>query len=318
MSSTPHPITSPETNSVERRPPTPWIITAGILILCLIWGSTWLVIREGLNDLPPLTSAAVRFVVAGLVMVLIAPRIARAEGGTRPNRKLVLVYALLTLSIPYGVIYHVETILPSGLVSILWSIYPLILAFCAHLSLPEERLASRQWFGLAVGFLGVVLLFLTEVQDIGSTALSAALVLLISPAISAVGNTFIKRDAKDTSSALLNRDGTLLGALFIALAAAVFEYNRECTWSRAAITGVLYLALVGSVLAFSIYYWLLRYAPATRMSLLVYGIPVVAITLGVTLGDETVGVNTWIGMGAILTGVFLVLKPSQREHDDHA
>jgi len=289
------------------------VVTAGILVLCLIWGSTWLVIREGLADLPPLTSCAVRFVVAGAVMILIAPRIARAEGGEAPNRRLVLVYGLLTLAIPYGVIYQVETVLPSGLVSVLWSVYPLILAGCAHVSLPEERLAPRQWLGLLVGLLGVALLFLTEVVSVGPAALPAAFLLLVSPTVSAVGNILIKRDAGRTSSALLNRDGTMLGALCVLGLALVLEHDAESRWSPAALASVLYLALVGSVLAFSIYFWLLRFAPATRMSLLVYGIPLVAITLGVTLGEESVGANTWLGMAAILSGVFLVLRSEKRE-----
>jgi len=293
--------------------PAPWVVTAGILVLCLIWGSTWLVIREGLADLPPLTSCAVRFVVAGAVMILIAPRIARAEGGEAPNRRLVLVYGLLTLAIPYGVIYQVETVLPSGLVSVLWSVYPLILAGCAHVSLPEERLAPRQWLGLLVGLLGVALLFLTEVVSVGPAALPAAFLLLVSPTVSAVGNILIKRDAGRTSSALLNRDGTMLGALCVLGLALVLEHDAESRWSPAALASVLYLALVGSVLAFSIYFWLLRFAPATRMSLLVYGIPLVAITLGVTLGEESVGANTWLGMAAILSGVFLVLRSEKRE-----
>ena len=300
-------------DSTARPGPAPWVVTAGILILCLIWGSTWLVIREGLADLPPLTSCAVRFVVAGGVMILIAPRIARAEGGAVPNKKLVLVYGVLTLAIPYGVIYQVETVLPSGLVSVLWSVYPLVLACCAHVSLPEERLGPRQWLGLFVGFLGVALLFLTEVASVGPAALPAACLLLVSPALSAVGNTLIKRDAGRTSSALLNRDGTMLGALLVLGLALVLEHDAESRWSRAAVGSVLYLALVGSVLAFSIYFWLLRYSAATRMSLLVYGVPLVAITLGVTLGDESVGVTTWFGMAAILGGVFLVIRPEKRE-----
>jgi len=246
-------------------------------------------------------------------MILIAPRIARAEGGAVPNKKLVLVYGVLTLAIPYGVIYQVETVLPSGLVSVLWSVYPLVLACCAHVSLPEERLGPRQWLGLFVGFLGVALLFLTEVASVGPAALPAACLLLASPALSAVGNTLIKRDAGRTSSALLNRDGTMLGALLVLGLALVLEHDAESRWSRAAVGSVLYLALVGSVLAFSIYFWLLRYSAATRMSLLVYGVPLVAITLGVTLGDESVGVTTWFGMAAILGGVFLVIRPEKRE-----
>lgn len=305
-------MTVPRARSTDA--PAPWVIVAGILLLCLVWGSTWLVIREGLTALPPLTSAAVRFALAGAVMVLIAPRLASFEGGARPGRKLTVVYGVLTLSLPYAFIYEAETVLPSGLVSVLWSVYPLFLAACAHFALPKERLHGRQWLGLVVGFLGVVVLFATEVREFGPEALPAALLLVSSPVFTAVGNTLIKRDGAGTSSALLNRDGTLLGAVLLAAAALVLEHDRESTWSPAAIGSVLYLALVGSVLAFSVYYWLLRYAPATRMSLLVYGVPVVAVTLGVTVAGETAGRNTLMGMAGILLGVFLVLKKERAKN----
>jgi drug/metabolite transporter (DMT)-like permease len=293
-------------------PPT-WVINGGIVVLSLIWGSTWLVIRQGLTDLPPLTSAATRFVLAGAILASIAPKLARLEGGARPSFKLVMAYAVLTLAVPYGVIYEVETILPSGLVSILWSVYPLILACCAHVFLPDERLGVRQWCGLFAGFGGILLLFATEVQALGPGALPAGLCLLFSPALCAVGNTVIKRCGRSTSSVLLNRNGNLFGALLLVVSAVALEHDQERSWSTQAIGSILYLALVGSVLAFSLYYWLLRYAPATRLSLLVYGIPLVAVSLGVTLGEEKAGPNTFLGMAAILAGVFLVLTPRTRK-----
>lgn len=292
-------------------PPSLWLLIGGLVLLCLIWGSTWLVIREGLADMPPMSAVAIRFSLAGACLILIAPRLARVEGGVRPPRKLALCYGFLTLAIPYGIIYEVETVLPSGLVSILWSTFPMFIAFCAHLVIPEERLGGRQWVGLITGFLGVSLLFFTDVKNIGEEALPYALLLLVSPAVSAIGNTLIKRDGEHVSSALLNRDGTIIGAILLIPVAIFREHDADLVWSRTAIASILYLSLVGSLIAFSLYFWLLRYTKATRMSLLVYGIPMVAVTLGVLFGDESVSRETFFGMGAILLGLFLVLKPAR-------
>ena len=128
-------------------------------LLCLVWGSTWLVIREGLADIPPFTAAAARFLAAAILMLALAPRLARVEGGARPDLRMTLVMGVLNFGVSYAVVYWTETILPSGLVCVLWSTFPMMLALISHVWLPEERLVGRQWLGLAGGFLGIVLFY---------------------------------------------------------------------------------------------------------------------------------------------------------------
>jgi len=288
--------------------PSRMVLQLGVLLLCLIWGSTWLVISEGLEDLPPLTACGLRFLLTGAIFVLVAPRLARIEGGTRPTWSLRWVYAVLILAVPYGVIYWTETLLPSGLVSVLWSVYPILLAFIAHVLLPEERLLPRQWGGLLVGFLGVVSMFWTDVAAIGPEAIPMGLLLLVSPLVSAIGTPLIKRTNAHSSSVLLNRDGTLLGALLVCLAAWALEGDAEIDWTPRAIFSVVYLAVFGSAVAFGIYFWLLRHAPATYMSLVAFAVPLVALSLGAFVGGEEVRWHTVGGMMLILGGVALVVR----------
>ena len=294
------------------RAPSRLTILLCMALLCLIWGSTWLVIREGLKDLSPFTSAGVRFALAAAVMALIAPAIARREGGRRPTPRLTLVMGLFNFAGSYGIVYWSETLLPSGLVSVLWSVFPMMMAVAAHLALPGERLLARQWLGFVVGFLGVVLLLARDVAAIGGEALVAALVLLGSPLAATLGTTYVKKHGARVSSALLNRDAMAVGAAALLACALLSERGAPMHWSAPAVWSVVYLAIPGTVVTFGLYFWAMRYAPAHQLSLIAYVIPAVALFLGVSLGGETVGASTLAGAALILGGVACVLLGRRR------
>lgn len=294
------------------RAPSELTIHLSIALLCLIWGSTWLVIRAGLRDLPPFTSASVRFAVAALVMGAAAPALSVREGGARPSLAISLVSGTLNVGISYGLVYWSETVLPSGLVSVLWSVFPMMMAVCAHRYLPGERLNGLQWLGFAAGFCGVAVLFATDLAAVGPGAVSAGLILLLSPAVSAVGTTYVKLHGGGTSSVLLNRNGFAIGSALLLVAALASERGAALRWSAAALGSIAYLALVGTVVAFGIYFWLLRYAPAYKLSLIAYVVPAIALTLGTLLGEEPLGWHTALGTGLVLAGVGAVYAGRRR------
>jgi drug/metabolite transporter (DMT)-like permease len=173
-------------------------------------------------------------------------------------------------------------------------------------------MAPRQWLGLIGGFAGVALMFATDVSACGAEAVPAGLILLLSPLISAVGTNLLKREGSGTSSVLMNRNGMLLSAGLVAAWALFMENDAPADWTPRAIFSVAYLALVGTVVGFGVYLWLLRHAPATRLALIAYCIPVVALTLGATLADEPIGLHTLAGMGLILAGVAFVMAGRKR------
>ena len=292
--------------------PGPRLVVACLVLLCAIWGSTYLVIRESLHDLPPFTSAGIRFAIAGSVFALLAPRLGRREGGARPTLALTACMGFLNVALAYGIVYWSETVLPSGLVSVLWSVYPMFLALSGHAFLPAERLAPLQWFGLFVGFAGVYLLFRTDVASIGPEAIPAATILLGSPLAVTIGTTILKRHAGETSSVLLNRNGMLLGAGLLLAFGRLVEPQAELTWSPRAIASVAYLVVMGTVVTFGLYYWLMRHAPATTLSLIAYVIPVVALTLGTTLAGEPLHGSTLLGSAVVLIGLAFVHRGRRR------
>ncbi|HVS17892.1 MAG TPA: EamA family transporter, partial [Planctomycetota bacterium] len=239
-----------------------------LTLLCFLWGSTWVVIQFGLRDLPPYTSAAVRFAVAGAVMVGITPLLRAREGGAAPPRWLWVVLGSLNFALSYGIVYRTETYLPSGLTAVLWGVYPMMMASIGHVWLPGERLRGVQAWGFLLGFVGLTLLYAVDVSELGPGSLGAALLLLASPLVSAVGTALVKRHGAGTSSLALNRNGMLLGALLLTLAARALEADAEVHWTPRAILSVLYLAVCGTVVTFGLYFWLLRTIDANRMGLI--------------------------------------------------
>ena len=292
--------------------PNRWLTGALVALLCAVWGSTWLVIRGGLRDLPPFTSAAARFWVAAALMSVVARPLARREGGDAPPAWLWLASGLLNFGTSYGVVYWCETRLPSGLVAVLWGVFPILMALSAHRFLPDERLRSGTWLGIVAGFAGLFVLFQNDVRALGAGATPAALLLFVSPAVSVVGTTLIKKYGAGTSSVLTNKNAMFVGAVVLSALALSVERDRSPRWTPAAVGSVVYLAVAGTALTFGVYFWLLRYADAHKLGLIAYVTPAIALTLGWAVGGEPLRPSTLIGTGLVLLAVVLVVRPAQK------
>lgn len=291
--------------------------------MCLVWGSTWYVVREGLAFVPPLGGASLRFFLAWSALTLGAPAIARREGGARPTRGLIVAMGGFNFALTYGFVYWGERYLPSALAAVLWAIYPLLMGIVAHLYVPGERMRRAQWFGVVLGFGGVASLFATDLSALDAThgadapfglGLSGvALLFLLAPVACAMGTAYVKRHGAGTSSALLNRDGMLTGALLLMVASLLFERDAEWRFTPRSLACLAYLSLVGTVLAFTLYFWALRHARATQLALMSYVTPAIAVLIGVSVADEPVTGWTLVGLVTILAGVGTSLgRPRQR------
>jgi drug/metabolite transporter (DMT)-like permease len=277
-------------------------------LISVVWGSTWLVIRTGLEAMPPLFGAGIRFVVAGLVMAALVPWLRAREGGERPPLVVVLVQAVTQFAGNFALVYWCETVIPSGLVSVLWATFPLMMALTGHFVTRSERLHGRQWFGLLLAFGGVASLFGTDVASVGPRAVVMGLLLLLGPLGVTFSTVLIKRRASGASSLLLNRDSMLIGAVILLALSALLERGSAIHVTPAAIWSVLYLAVFGSVITFGAYIWLLRTVPAYRLSLVSYVTPVLALLLGSAVGNEPFGATTLLGTVLVLSGVALTLR----------
>jgi drug/metabolite transporter (DMT)-like permease len=276
--------------------------------VCLIWGSTWLVIKLGLRDVPPFTGAAVRFTLAGACMAVLAWLFRERETKKRPPWPAVVSQGLLQFAFNYAVVYISETVIPSGLVAVLWATFPMFIALASHFILKSERLGAWQWVGLGIAFCGVSALFVTDIASVNRSMIPIGLLVLLAPLSVTVPTLLIKRTAHDANLFILNRDSMWIGALVLGVLGVVFERDQPMQITPLAVACVLYLAVPGTVVTFGVYLWILRHVAAHRASLISFVTPALALLIGALFGGEPLTLATLAGSSLVLTGVFLVLK----------
>ncbi|MCC6525440.1 MAG: EamA family transporter [Polyangiaceae bacterium] len=287
------------------RPPSRARVVAILVVLCLVWGSTWLVVKWELADLPPFGSAGVRFAIAALAMAIVTPALRRREGGASPSSWLSILQGATNFGASYAIVYTGETALPSGLVATLFALFPLLMAVSGHFFLPGERLGRASAFGFAVGFGGVALLVWTDLAKLGPGSVPMALFVLVAPTVSTIGNTAVRRYGRQASSVVLSRDSMVVAAVLLCALALVFERDAPIHLTARAVLSVVFLALVGTCLTFGSYLYLMRYVPAARLSLIAFVTPAVALFLGWAVDSEPIYWHTIVGAALILVGVGL-------------
>lgn len=285
-----------------------WNIALYIL-LCLVWGSTWLFIKVGYGGLGPFNVAAIRFFLAGALFVPLVP-LFRARWPRGKHEWLLVVWVGLVLfAADYGLIYWGEQFLDSGLTAILFATLPLITIGGAHLYLPGDRITARKLAGTLLAFVGVVALFGDHVRIDPSKGgpMAAIVVAAVCAALAGVAS---KRHGAALHPAALNAPAMLVGAaalLAVSLAAGDgFAMPGDApTWGA-----IAYLAVAGSVLTFLVYFTLLKTWSVTSLSFISVFTPAIALFLGFIFLDERPTALTAVGAVLILAGVALALSRS--------
>jgi len=289
--------------------PARWRIVASLALLTLIWGTTWGVIRVGLAGIPPFTGVALRFSLAAALLWGHA-RSRRVRIGGRPyERRLAWINGLLSFAGSYSIVYWCEQWVPSGLTAVLFATFPLFLAVLAPMTLPGERLGARGIAGTIVGFLGVAVIFSEDFALLGGRDVAvAAAIMLLSPLVSAIANVAVKRWGGGLPPSSVTVVPMAIGAAVAGALALALERGREISFDAVSVAALLYLAVIGSAVTFTLYYWLLRHLPATRLSLITYAIPVVAVAIGTAFLGEPLTVRTVLGGALVLVGVAFALR----------
>jgi drug/metabolite transporter (DMT)-like permease len=278
----------------------------------LIWSSTWVAIKIGLEDLPPLLGAGIRFALAGVGLLMIARLMGRP---LRTDPRLAGVLALLPFAAAYGLIYWGEQYVPSGLAAVLFGVMPLYSAVLASLALAGEPLRARLLLGIAVARAGLSLAF-GETLELGEGrfALAAAIACAAAPLASAIGNVAIKRTGGALDAIVLNGWAMLAGGALLLAGSALAE-AWEVTWSASAVGSIAYLAVIGSAVPFVTLTILLRELPAVTVSYITLLLPFGALAFGAALYDEPVTAPAVAGAALVASGLLVAqwhLLPRRR------
>ena len=283
-----------------------WLYAA----LVIIWSSTWVVIKIGLEDVPPLLGAGIRFAVAGAGL-LVAARVMRRS--LRTDLVLAATLATLPFAAAYGLIYWGEQYVPSGLAAVLFGVMPLYSATIASLALADEPLHPRLLAGIAVAIGGLALAF-GESLALGDAewALLAAVACALAPLASAVGNVAIKRRGATLDAVVLNGWAMLGGGLLLLAASAPTEDWASTAWTGQAVGSIVYLAAIGSALTFVTLTILLRELPAVTMSYITLLLPFGALAFGAALYDERITLAAVAGALLVACGLAVAQWPRRR------
>jgi drug/metabolite transporter (DMT)-like permease len=276
--------------------------------LCAIWGSTWLAIKVGLRDLPPISFAGIRFALAALILfAIVAARGVRLPWAGRDWRLLVWT-GFLTITINYALVFWAELHISSGLAAVLNATIPLFGLPLAHRLLPEEPMTPYKVGGVVLGVLGLAIVFGSELGGDSPLAAWASVGVLVASLAGAQAGVLVKAKATHLDPAVLAGVQMAAGSILLLLGGAALEGNPlRFDWTSSAVLSLAYLTIVGSVIAFLAYYWLIRHTEVTQVLLIPLITPLVAVGLGVMFLEERVGWGTALGGAAILGGVGMAI-----------
>lgn len=284
------------------------------LVLCGIWGSTWLFIKLGLEDLPPFTFAGIRFVIACTILGLFI-RIRRLS---LPKRRadwvLLAITGILAFGLNYGLLFWGEQYISSGLAALLQATIPAFGLVFAHFHLPGERLSWTRIGGVMLGVCGVGVVFSNQLAMAGGPALAGCVALILSSIFVAYSNVLVKARGTKMDPAILAAGQMFFGLLLLLAVGIPLEGNPlRFHWTPMALLALFYLAVVGSVIAFLLYYWLVLNIDVTKSMLIALVTPVVAVLLGMIVLHEEFGWRTLAGGAMIIAGIaFIVVRRAKR------
>ncbi|HKD02076.1 MAG TPA: EamA family transporter [Terriglobales bacterium] len=284
-------------------------VALGFAAIYLIWGSTYLGIRFAVETIPPFLMMALRHTLAGSVVYAWS----RRRGAARPEFRhwvsAAVVGGILFLG-GHGVLAWGEQRVPSGLAALMCATLPLWTVLAGTITGVEGQLGRRVWAGLLLGFAGVALLVGPDAFRAGGNLnLPAVGAVLLSALLWAVGTIWSKGLELPKSTALSAAMQMLMGGLSLMVAsAAAGEWSRfhSATVSLRSWLALLYLIVFGSIVAFTVFTWLMGVSKPSRVSTYAYVNPVVAVFLGWGLASEVIAGRTAAAAAIILMGVALV------------
>ncbi|MDP6606817.1 MAG: DMT family transporter [Dehalococcoidia bacterium] len=281
----------------------------GLIALAAIWGASFMFIKVMLDEMGPVAVGWVRLV--GGASLLLAVVAARRTPFPRGGRRLwdFLVLGALASAVPFFLIPWGEQRIDSGLAAVLNASMPLFVAPLAHRFLVVERLIPRRALGLALGFVGVVVVIGPDLLDVARDSTRGQLAVVLASASYAAGAIWMRRRLLDVDTTMLAALQTAAACLWLTPLLFAFE-SPPVPWelSTRVLLATAALAFLASGIAFIIYYWILATASATQAAMVTYLAPVAALFWGWAVLDEVVATSSVPGLALIIGGVWLVSR----------
>ncbi|HEV2109899.1 MAG TPA: EamA family transporter [Gammaproteobacteria bacterium] len=286
-----------------------WKTLLAFAIIYFVWGSTYLAIRVVVLEAPPFLLAAIRFLVAGLL--LCGWMLARGERLPSPRQwASISLLAFLIFAVDYGLVFWAEQRVPSGVTAVMLATTPALTALSEIAFMRTQSLTVRLALVLLIGLGGVGVL-VSRSLDLGGVPIdkAGAAALMVGAIAWSISSVFIRMLPLPASKFMSSGAQMLAGGVMLALISAGLGEFRDfhpAAVSAGAWFALLYLIVAGSIIAFTAYVWLLHHESATRVGTFAYVNPVVAVLVGYFLGGEALGLRTILGSLFILISVVMI------------
>jgi drug/metabolite transporter (DMT)-like permease len=288
-------------------------LLAAYAVVSLVWGSTYLAIRVGVQHMPPALFGGIRFTTAGVILLILALALGRRLPRRPVDWARSAVVGIMLLTIGNGMVIWAEQYIESGAAAILVVTGALWMAMLdAVIPGSEARPTWRQFTGLVVGFAGVALLIGSGVEEVGRGGILPVIALIGASASWALGSIYAKRRPVDASPYVHAALQMCSGGIVLLAIGAVLGETRELRPSLPGLGAVAYLIVFGSIVAYTSYVYLLRHAQPAFVGTHVYVNTVVAVLLGWIVLDEHVTLRTFVAMGIVLGAVLWVRRAEAR------
>lgn len=288
------------------------------LILALIWSTTWIFIKIGLDDLPPIAFSSARFLISVAILFAVIKIRRIPLPSSRAQWKLIALTGVLQFSINYSMVFWSEQFITSGLAAVLQATIVVFGLALAWIFLPDERITAQKIVAVCVGIVGVAVIFADQLRVGNWMAFAGCVAVVVGAYAAAQASILIKAKASAIHPASLVFCQMICGLPAIIIYSLVREGNPlSFNWTSKALFCVFYLAILGSVIAFWLYYWLLRRVESTKAMTISLVTPLLAVVIGaVTLG-ETLPPQTFLGGSLVIGNIgVIVLRRKAKGRSD--
>jgi O-acetylserine/cysteine efflux transporter len=286
-----------------------WRIPAAWLTLCIVWSSTWLAIKVGLRDLPPISFVAIRFLIAIIVLTAVSAGRVRLLPRHRADYVVLAFTGILMFAVNYTLLFWGELYVSSGLAAVLQATIPIFGMIFAHWMLPDEPLRLQRLMGALLALGGVALICMRLLSFSGVLAFWGGVGISLGGAGAAFSNVVLKKRAIQIAPAMLAAWQMIFGTAPLLILGVIVDGNpARFHWSTMTIFCLLYLAVIGSSLTFLLLYWLLPRMTVTNLQTISLITPPGALMLGWALGGEKFPLWSLLGAAVVLAGVWMIFR----------
>ena len=280
-----------------------WVV---LLVLGLMWGTSYAFIKLGVQTLPTFTLIATRLLI-GFVLLATVVFVAREPLPRNPRVYVnLLIMAVINIVIPFTLITTAEQSVDSAIAAIINGAVPLVVILLAALTFPDEPITLNRLLGLLVGYAGVIVIVLPGLAASTGSQVSGELALVGSTIAYGIGAVFARAKIRGLRPMIPAVFQVGFAFVIISVLAFVNERPLDVKWNQDAVIAVIWLGIFGSGVAYLLNFRLLSRIGATRTSILAYFLPIVGIISGALMFGETIDVSVLIGTAMVIGGVALV------------